>query len=321
MKIYFAPMEGITTYLYRRVHQKYFSGVDQYFTPFLAVSQNHRFKQREKNEFLPEENPVPPVPQILTKSPADFLWGIEALLGYGYREINLNTGCPSATVVTKGKGAGMLAEPDRLDAFFSEVFEKKPEDCCISIKTRIGMEDEAELGKLIDIWNRYPLQEIIVHPRLREDYYGHDPRMDAFRRCVSDCKAPICYNGEIRSCPDHAHFRSIFPEVSAVMIGRGLIANPALAREIKGGEPLRLDELKAFHDEVFDGYTKIMAGERDVLFKMKDLWTYMSRMFREEETVLKRIRRSKDFSGYRTAVENAWAAGLILYPKADRPCA
>ena len=308
--IYFAPLEGITTYLYRRVHQKYFSSVDKYFTPFLAVNQNHRFKQREKNEFLPEENPVPPVPQFLAKSPEDFLWGVEALQGYGYREINLNTGCPSATVVTKGKGAGMLADPDRLDAFFSKVFEKKPKDCCISIKTRIGMEDEAELGKLIDIWNRYPLQEIIVHPRLREDYYDHAPRMDAFRRCISDCSASVCYNGEIQSCSDHVHFRSMFPEVSAVMIGRGLIANPALAREIKGGEPLRLDELKAFHDDLFDGYTEIMAGERDVLFKMKDLWTYMSQMFQEEETVLKRIRRSKDFSEYRVAVGKAWMTGL-----------
>ncbi len=309
--IYFAPLEGITTYLYRRVHQKYFSGVDKYFTPFLAVNQNHRFKQREKNEFLPEENPTLPVPQFLTKSPGDFLWGIETLLRYGYQEINLNTGCPSATVVTKGKGAGMLSEPDKLNVFFSEVFAKKPKESRISIKTRIGMTSVSEWERLLEIWNRYPFYEIIIHPRLREDYYDHEPRMDVFRRCISDCKTPVCYNGEIRCRTEYEHFRLMFPEVSTVMIGRGLIANPALAREIKGGEPLRIDELKSFHDEIFDGYTEIMAGERDVLFKMKDLWTYMSRMFNDREAVLKRIRRSKDFSEYRVAVDKAWTCQFV----------
>lgn len=311
--IYFAPMEGITTYLYRQIHQKYFSGVDKYFTPFLSINQNHRFKQREKNEFLPEENPVRPVPQFLAKSPEDFLWGMKALQGYGYREVNLNSGCPSATVVTKGKGAGMLSEPDKMNAFFSEVFEKKSKNCCISIKTRIGMEKEAELEGLIDVWNRYPFQEIIVHPRLREDYYDHEPRMEAFRKCILSCNAPVCYNGEIRSRADYGRLCALFPETGAAMIGRGLIANPALAREIKGGESLRLDELKAFHDDLFTGYTKIMAGERDVLFKMKDLWTYMSRVFIDSDTVLKCIRRSKDFSEYRDAVDTAWTNGLISH--------
>lgn len=175
------------------------------------------------------------------------------------------------------------------------------------------MTSASECEKMIEIWNRYQFHEIIIHPRLREDYYNHEPRMDVFRRCISDCKAPVCYNGEIQSRTDHANFQRMFPEVSNVMIGRGLIANPALAREIKGGAPLRIDELKLFHDEIFDGYAEIMAGERDVLFKMKDLWTYMSRMFNDGETILKRIRRSKDFTEYRVAVDKAWTAGLTAH--------
>lgn len=304
--IYAAPMEGITTFLYRRVHQKYFSGVDKYFTPFLAPNQTHHFKTREKNEFLPENNPIRPVPQLLTKSAVDFLWAAETLQEYGYQEINLNSGCPSPTVVTKGKGAGMLTDTNKLDLFFSEVFEKKPQDIKISMKTRIGMSDEKEVAALLEVWNRYPFHEIIIHPRLCEDYYSHEPRLEAFRICATESRSPAGYNGEIKSTEDYQRICAQFSTITSVMIGRGLIEDPALAREIKGGEPAKTEELKAFHDDLFQGYTKIMDGERDVLFKMKDLWTYMSHLFCEQEEVLRSIRRSKNFSEYRIAVDRAW---------------
>ncbi len=308
--IYAAPMEGITTFLYRRIHHKYFSGIDKYFTPFLALNQTHRFKQREENEFLPDQNPVLPVPQFLTKSSVDFLWAAEMMQSFRYSEVNLNTGCPSATVVTKGKGAGMLADTEQLDQFWSEVFDKKSPDLKISVKTRIGMSNMKEMAELIEIWNRYPFHEIIIHPRFREDYYDHEPRLDAFQQCASECIVPVCYNGEIKSVTDYDRIYKQFPEISSVMIGRGLIENPALARELKGGLPAQIEEVKAFHDELLQGYIQLMEGERDVLFKMKDLWTYMSRLFRNREEVLNSIRRSRNVAEYKIAVYNAMEFGL-----------
>ena len=306
--IYFAPMESVTTGLYRRIHQKYFSGVDKYYTPFISVNQSHHFKKREERELTSGEDQTRLVPQIMTKSPEDFRWAAEALLKRGYHEMNLNTGCPSATVVTKEKGAGMLKDPRKLDAFFYDVFAGMPEGMQLGIKSRVGMKAEEELPALIDIWNRYPFREIIIHPRLREDYYNGKPRMNLFRECIRGCRASVCYNGDINSVSDFLALKAAFPEVSAVMIGRGLIADPALAREIKGGEPLNAEELKQFHEELLQGYRELLSGERDVLFKMKDLWTYMSRSFQDGDEILKRIRRSRNLSEYHRAVETAWSS-------------
>ena len=268
-KIYFAPMEGITGSIYRRVHRRYFDGIDDYYTPFLAINQTHKLKKRELREIIPDENPVSPIPQVLTNNADDFLWAAEELSKYGYREINLNMGCPVATVFTKHKGAGMLSDLSRLRIFLDKIFEKKPAELEITIKTRIGVKDTAELDSLIDLWNNYQFKMIIIHPRLREDYYKGNPRMEEFRKCMRQCKSPICYNGNITSVEDCSALVNEFPDLNAVMIGRGLIANPALAREIKGGTRLDLSELKDFYYNLLNEYRTAFSSDREVLFCMK----------------------------------------------------
>lgn len=107
----FAPMEGITGYVYRSAHHALFPHVDRYFTPFLQPNQNHRFASRERNDVLPEHNKgITLIPQILTNRAEDFIWMAGELEALGYDEVNLNLGCPSGTVVTKYKGAGFLAK-------------------------------------------------------------------------------------------------------------------------------------------------------------------------------------------------------------------
>ena len=295
-------MEGVTGSVFRRLHKKYFDGIDAYYTPFLAVNQTHKFKRREKREFLPEENPVLPIPQILTNHSADFLWATEELKRYGYREVNLNMGCPASTVFTKAKGAGMLSDPERLNLFLKQVFEGAPDDTRITIKTRIGVKSTDELDRLIYIWNRYPFGKIIVHPRLREDYYNGTPDWEAFRTCVEKCSAPLVYNGDIKSIVDFERFQKAFPEIDEIMIGRGMLANPALARQLQGGAPLGQTELKDFYAELASEYEKILPGEKNVLFCMKELWSYTATLFSNKNAVLKKIQRCKTLGDYRAAV-------------------
>ena len=181
MRYYFAPMEGITSYLHRAIHRRFFPGVDQYYMPFVSPSQGHAFTKREKADLSPEHNAgVPAVPQLLTRRAEDFIWAAGELAYMGYREVNLNLGCPSGTVTAKGKGSGFLAFPEELERFLDEIYGANlPID--ISIKTRLGVRDEGEFPALLELYNRYPVKELTIHPRVRTDFYKGAPRQTWFQ--------------------------------------------------------------------------------------------------------------------------------------------
>ena len=395
--IYFAPMEGIVTATYRKIYGKYYKGVDRFYTPFLAANQNHKFRRREKQEYIPYAPDT--VPQVLTSSAPDFLWAAGELSEAGYSEININMGCPSATVVTKGRGAGMLADKNRLDEFFYEIYSsgkvstlktlelgnerlddvhseitsesglgsksRLPE---VSIKTRIGIESHDEVYELIDIWKKYPIKEIIVHPRVRADFYENAPDLDTFEAIrmaflqddrigaddkagksergdceqVSDSQDPakpmITYNGDIRSTDDVLRLRDRFGEDLNIMIGRGFLIDPALAEKIAGSDHGKTDPIKkeqteqdihingimgtgaaeakisipgtteynrrlgSFLTDLWDEYEQVLDSERDVLFKMKELWSWLGQNFPEADRELKTIRKTVKKTEYIAAV-------------------
>ncbi len=301
MKYYFAPMEGITGYVYRNAHRKYFKDIDIYFTPFLVPTQNRVFSSREKNDILPEHNEgLHLVPQILTNKGEDFIWAAKELKTYGYKEVNLNLGCPSATVVSKGKGSGFLSDTDKLEHFLEEVFSAVDMD--ISIKTRIGKDHPDEFSKLLEIYNKYPLKELIIHPRVQKDFYKNEPNLSVFQKAVTGSRNPLCYNGNIFSAEDYKRFTHAFPTVDRVMMGRGLVTDPHLAGELQTGEVLDKGILKEFHDEVLAGYENVISGDRNVLFKMKELWAYMIQRLKDGEKHAKKIRKSQNLVDYRSAV-------------------
>lgn len=301
MKYYFAPMEGITGYLYRQVHREFFPGTDRYFSPFLVPHTSKNFNGREKNDILPENNQeINLVPQILTNQAKDFIRVSRALSEYGYREVNLNLGCPSKTVVTKDKGAGFLAYPNRIDHFLEEVFEQL--DMEVSVKTRIGMEDPEEFEMLLGVFNKYPIKELIVHPRLQTDYYKKPVHPDSFELAVTKSKNPLCYNGDLFTMEDVKKWSLRFPQIDAVMFGRGLLANPSLIGRLKGEAPLTKEHLKAFHDRLCRKYEEQKIGDRNVLFKMKELWFYMIALFPDSKKLEKKIRKAQTMKAYRDAV-------------------
>lgn len=301
MKIYLAPLEGITNYVYRKALFECFDGFDKYFIPFIRAKQNLNLSGREKKDLLPENNEgMYAVPQILTKKAEDFIRTVELLSEYGYQEVNLNLGCPSKTVVTKGCGAGFLDRPEELERFLDEIFAKC--NIQISVKTRLGMEDASGFPELMKLYNKFPMKELIIHPRVQKDFYKNTPNLEMFAEAFAMSTNPVCYNCDIFCVEDHQRICERFPELDAVMSGRGTLTNPALAREIRGGQALTKAELRKFHDLVYHTYRAEVSGDRNVLFKMKELWFYMGPLFANNKKYLKKIKKSEKCIVYESAV-------------------
>lgn len=315
MHIYFAPLEGITTYPYRNLHHKYFGGVEKYFTPFLAPGPEQGMSVKEMRDVLPENNAgVPVVPQIMTNRAGDFLLASKKLSEMGYREINLNLGCPSGTVTAKKKGSGFLLYPDDLDRFFDEVFSDaavRNGEFLVSVKTRIGKNEVEEWSELMQVYNRYPIHELTVHPRIQKEFYKGTPHLDVFTDILKESRNPVVYNGDLFTVEKVKEFREKFPTVGTVMIGRGLIRNPALAEMIlqEETEPEAdiLPRIREFHDALFEHYRETMSGDRNLLFRMKDLWSYMLAEVPDSEKLAKKIRKSQHVPEYLAAVEEVFA--------------
>lgn len=311
-QFYLAPMEEVTGYVYRNVYHAMFGDMDRYFTPFIAPTKKKILKTRERKEVAPENNQgMNVVPQILTNDTEQFLDTCNMLIGLGYHEVNLNLGCPAATVVSKKKGSGFLDDIGRLDQFFETVFEEiatLPEErkCRVSVKTRIGMEFPEEFEDIMEVYNRYPFSEIIIHPRLQKDYYQNHPNLDVFGEALKQSAHPVCYNGDIFTKEDYDTFCGRFPTVERVMLGRGVVTNPGLVREIRTGQTITTTELEEYHDRLYAGYREAMGSEKDALFKMKEVWSYLGKMFPESERELKKVRKANRPEEYQEAVRRVF---------------
>ena len=319
-RIYLAPMEGVTTFIYRNAHAAVYGPLDKYFTPFLEPHEKRSMKTKERNEVLPEHNEgLHVVPQILTNRAEGFLELAETLWEMGYQEINLNLGCPSKTVVTRGKGSGFLASPEELDRFFDAVYKGLPGGMKLSVKTRIGMEEDEEFKKLLAIYNQYPLAELIVHPRLQQDYYKNKPRREAFRYALSESKAPLCYNGDLFTEKQIAAFETEFPQEDCLMLGRGIILNPGLPSTLRGesdswDEKAQRKKFLEFHQRVVDGYRALDIGDRNVLYKVKELWFYQLHLFEHAEKYGKKIKKAQDLETYLACVRELTECCRIAPP-------
>ena len=273
MKFYFAPMESITIYLYRNIYEQLFGEIDKYYTPFIMPNGKRTFKTREFQDVLPEHNEgLNIVPQILTKNAQDFIRTAKELKELGYNEVNLNLGCPSRTVVAKQKGSGFLQEPE-------------------------------EFEEILSIYNRHPVYELTIHPRLQQEFYKGKPHLDIFEYATKHSGNPLCYNGDIVTKQDYDHITDRFKDINAVMIGRGLLRNPALVREIKYGQKLTKRELLKMHDTLYVAYQEYLSGDKNVLYKMKEFWNNAAVMFTNHEKYAKKIRKVQNLKNYEKAVE------------------
>lgn len=310
MKYYAAPLEGVTKSLYRRTHRKYFPSADKYFSPFLSPTRDYRLTGRELAELAPDlEAGIPLVPQLLVKEAEPFLLTARELRDMGFGEVNLNLGCPSRTVTAKKKGSGVLADPAGLDRLLNDVFEEA-EGLTISVKTRLGIRSPDEFAALLPIFNRYPIAELTVHARVQEDFYRRPATPEELAPLAGEIRAPFCYNGDILTVEDAQRILPLFPTAGAVMLGRGLIADPALVGELRG-EP-RPDKAvyRAFHDELVEGYRAAGWSSRAVLCHMKEIWDYMGSLFEGMEDWRKPLRKAETYSEYQRVMEGVFALPL-----------
>ena len=309
MKFFLAPMQGLTGYIVRNAFHHHFDYIDKYYTPFIPAAK--RMNAKIKRDIAPVNNDgITLIPQAMSIVADEVIDLHRQLVPYGYDEINVNLGCPSGTVVSKKRGSGILAYPDMLDSFLDELYTKA--DFPVSIKTRVGFNDDELWPKLIEIYSKYPISELTVHPRVQKDFYKNIPHMDVFEKALGTGRHKICYNGDLTSEEDVRNLSEQFPEVESIMIGRGVLADPAIARKIKGGDGADKAEMRHFHDMLYEAYCEEMSGERTVLYKMKELWFYLASSFTNSRPYAKKIKKAEKCAVYEKIIEELFANEEVI---------
>lgn len=312
MNYYAAPMEGLTDRIWRQVHQKWFGAADapmRYYAPFLSPPENRVLIPKKMAELAPEANAgTVVIPQLLARDGELAAWMIGEMRKLGYTEVNLNFGCPSGTVTAKGKGAGMLRDPARLDAFLDAVFSAV--ESPVSVKTRIGVQKPEEFAALLDIYNRYPICELTIHPRVMKQLYRGQADRAAFAAALPECRMPVCYNGDVTT-PEELHaLEAEFPQLSGIMVGRGLIADPALFRRARGGAPASREELRGYCDDLYHGYTEAFGAASCAVSRMKAHWFYLIHRFEGADPLEKPLRKAREGWEYETVVNRIFTRQL-----------
>lgn len=300
MELYLAPLEGITTYTYRNAHAEYFGDCDAYYAPFIVPTENERLSLKSLRDIKPVNNKVKLIPQVMCSSPSAFREFARKIKEIGYDEVNVNLGCPSGTVIHKSRGAGALKDTDSLDKLLSGIFDTT--DIKISLKTRTGFYSHDEFENLISIYRKYPVSKLIVHPRVREEYYRGTPNLESFLIAYEVFGEKTCYNGNIYSVSDFNRIKEKFPETGSVMVGRGCITNPAIFREIKGGKKLSTDELIKFSNLLETRYLELFKSEVNTLRKLKEVWMYSIENYPEEKKIAKAIKKSTKLTEFNNAI-------------------
>ena len=300
MRYCFAPMEGITDAIYRRLHHTYFPGVQSYYMPFFSPTVHRCLTPRERRELPPATTAFHAVPQVLTKNAQDFLWASQVCRDLGYDEINLNLGCPSGTVVAKGKGSGMLRDLDALEGFLSEIFAKSV--LPISLKTRLGLESPEEFPAILALYNQFPVKELTVHPRVRKAFYSGSADLEAFAWAYDHTRLPLCYNADVDSVEKAREISRRFPRVQSVMIGRALVGNPGMLTP--GWE---ISQLESFLAELTDSYRVAFGSARNAMFRMKENWSYLLPHFQGSQQLGKQLRKTTDLDRYNALVQEIFA--------------
>ncbi len=297
-------MRGITTMHYRKAFVHHFQGLDIEMAPFIPTVSAGKINPKLLKDVLPENNSgLPLIPQVIGNKADDFVQMSIALHDLGYHEINWNLGCPHKPIRKKRRGSGLIPYPDTVDAILDQVCDRSPGR--ISVKVRLGISDKSELMKLIPVLNKYPLSEVIIHPRTAEQMYDGTVDLDAFEDAFQAMERPVCYNGDIN---DLAFFQSLqnrFPTIERFMLGRGLLANPFLCEIIKSGNPKpenAIDRIAAFHDELVSSYETLLHGGHPVLGKMKEFWTYQATHLSNGRKMFKKLKKTQHLATYKAIV-------------------
>lgn len=309
-ELLFAPMEGITLFRYRMIHHRMFPGAAEYYTPFIAPDSKGSFRPKYLRELTSDCNSLRVIPQLLVNNAEAFCATAEKLRELGFGELNLNIGCPSGTVFSKHKGAGMLTDLASLDAVLDGIYSHaEQKGYRVSIKTRMGVHSTEEFPAILECYRKYPISKLIVHARCRDDFYRGEADLSGLASSIGECLFPVVYNGNIAAPEDLEKVSLAAPQIESVMIGRAAVSNPALFRWFKTGEQLRLEELKAFHDELVETWMEDGLSPAFTVERAKTLWTYMQELFPEAKREIKAVLKARNMPDYRIAAETLFRSG------------
>jgi len=322
MKIILAPLRGITTVHYRQAFVHHFSGIDVAMAPFISTVNSDRINPKLLKDILPEKNTeLSIIPQLIGNNASDFVRMSKVLYEFGFDEVNLNMGCPHKPIRRKKRGSGLLPHPKFVDQFLETICAESP--CKISVKVRLGVFSPQDLFNLIPILNKHPLTEVTIHPRTAEQMYKGSVDLDAFNMAYQKIKHPICYNGDLNDFPFLTLLKKRFPKLDRFMLGRGLLANPFLAEEIKSNifmdSKRAISRIITFHDELLERYESVLYGDQPVLGKMKEFWTHASLRLSNGRKLFKKIKKTTRISTYRAIINEQLAESewVCTYLKRD----
>ena len=316
--IVLAPLQGFTDVTYRNVFSDHFSGVDEAVAPFISTMGQKRLKPSRIKDIIPGNNKkLFTTPQILGNIPEDFIFLADHLYEMGIKKINWNLGCPHSKIAKKMRGSGLLMYPEKIDAFLETVLPRISNR--LSVKLRLGRRSKHEIFDLLPILDRYPLDEIIIHPRTGIQMYEGRADHDAFGKALLNSRHKFTYNGDIMDLNSFNIVQKKFPGIKKIMIGRGILSNPFLAETIKerisNKVPTQapIERLKDFHDDLFENYKKIFSGPGHLIGRMKGFWNYLGPgCFQEYIKPLKNILKSNSIVKYQDMVEQIFHHDLSI---------
>jgi tRNA-dihydrouridine synthase B len=300
-----SPLQGITDFRFRNSFNKYFKGIDTFYSPYIRLSPKKEIKAAYERDILPENNiGINLIPQVLTNDADDFLILARYVKGLGYKEMNWNLGCPYPMVTKRAMGSGLINDPARIDSILKRVYAES--DIIVSIKMRLGYNDSEEILQVLPILEKHPVKNIAIHPRIGKQLYKGEVGLDAFQRCFDNTGHKLIYNGDITSVAKFRELAERFPAIDHWMIGRGLIADPFLPGMIKNNTSVypenRMDQFSKFHDTLFHEYEQALSGPSHILMKMLHFWGYFIKSFANPQKGLKMIKKAKNIRAYEEAI-------------------
>jgi tRNA-dihydrouridine synthase B len=304
--LYLAPIQGVTDRIYRNVYSKYFDGFDYAVAPFISTTRGKNSNSKLLREFDPDKNyGIKTIPQILSNDPEEFIPIANSLYEMGYGTVNWNLGCPFPMVVKKIKGAGMLCYPAKIESFLERTIPRLKSK--VSIKLRLGLMYPDEIMQLIPLFNKFPIVELIIHPRTGKQMYSGGLDLDIFEQCIRLSRHPVVYNGDIKTKCDYEKLSVRFGSIDRWMIGRGALSDPFIAGEIKGRHNYsiadKIELIYKFHNELFDEYSRILSGPSHLMDKMKNVWSYLANFFPNGTRIQKIIKKINNPIQYKSKID------------------
>lgn len=294
LPIHFAPLQGFTESAYRLAHSKFAPGIHTYYTPFLRLEKGE-VRAKDLRD-LQTEHPYHLVPQIIVRDAEEFKTLTKTVIDLGFKEIDINMGCPYPMQTKSGRGSGILPHPEKVREILDAISASNIQ---FSIKMRLGRTSPEECLQLLPLLNEIPLAHITLHPRVGIQQYKGALDFETFNKFYSECKHPLIFNGDIADIKDIQYIETRYPKLAGIMIGRGLLANPVLAAQYAGLPcGTATETLLKIHADIAADYARRLQGNAQILDKIRPFWTYADL----PKKIRKKIEKSRTLEEYLEAV-------------------